>query len=137
MHSRHLLIAGLIVFSTGGVLAAQTAMNHPTPGDPLQAKSDCRAGCNKNFNGCQESSQSAVFNASPGYHLVPESRATIGQQKGSPGLRSEPKWIIDRYPAGSETPTRLIVRPDLATCHGEDGDTQGITWYNMEVQQAR
>lgn len=136
MHSRRMLIAGFIVVSTGGVLAAQTATHHPSPGDPLTATSDCRAGCQRNFNGCQESSQAAVFNASPGYHLLPDTVATIGQRKGSPGLRSEPRWIKDPAPPGSSRPTRLIVRPDLATCHGEDGDTQGITWYDIQVLQA-
>lgn len=135
MPTRRLVIAAFIVVSTGGVLAAQTATHHPSPGDPLTAKTDCRAGCQRNFNGCQESSQSAVFNASPGYHLLPRTVATIGKQKGSPGLRSEPKWIIDRHPTDSATPTRIIVRPDLATCHGEDGDTQGITWYDIQVLQ--
>jgi hypothetical protein len=134
MPTRRLAIAGIAILSSGGILVAQTTMHHPT--NALTAKTDCRAGCQGSFNGCQESSRSAVFNASPGYHLDPTSRQTIGQQKGSPGLRSEPKWIIDRYPAGSETPTRVIVRPDLATCHGEHQHTQGITWYDIQMEQA-
>lgn len=136
MPTRHLAISGLVILSSAGILAAQTA-THQAPGDPLVATTDCRAGCNKNFNGCQESSQSAVFNASPGYYLRPDSVKRIGMRKGNPGLRSEPEWVKERFPEDSETPESIIVSPNLATCHGEHPHTQGINYYDFQVLQAK
>lgn len=136
MFSQRQFAVGAVTLCMSGVLAAQV-IEHLPNSVALTASTECRAGCQGNKAGCQESQQAAVFNATAGYYLRVDSVTKIGEQKGSPGLVSEPRWINDIYPQGSTTPTRIIVRPDLATCVGEDGDTQGITRYNFQALQQR
>lgn len=134
MFSQRQFIAGAIVLCSSGVLAAQIARHPPSPLH-LTAKTECRAGCQGSRSGCQESQQAAVFNATDGNYLLLNSVTKIGHQKGNPGLSSDPLWLIEPYPAGSRTPSRIIVRPNLATCIGDDPHTQGITYYDFQVQQ--
>ncbi len=134
MRTRRRAIAGFFVLSTSSMVAAQVASNH-TAATAVTGTTDCRAGCQRDFNGCQESGQAAVLNASPGYHLLLDSVVKIGERKGNPGLRAEPRWDIKGYPEGSATPMSIIVKPVLATCYGEDGDTQGITYYDFQALQ--
>ncbi len=143
MHSRRLLIAGFIVVSTAGVVAAQTATHHPNPPPPspslaVRATTDCRAGCQGNRAGCQESSQAAVFNASPGYFMVRGTVVRIGERKGSPGLTGPPTFLEPEYiPTGSSRPQTIIVKPDVRTCVGDDPHTQGITYYDFQALQEK
>jgi hypothetical protein len=100
---------------------------------------ECRAGCQGNTSGCQESWKTAVLSATPGWRLY---RSTLTISRKWPGsdttpLAAEPRWIITSEPAGSERPISITIRPDVASCDGTDGDRQSRTHYEWTAVQGR
>jgi hypothetical protein len=130
---RKLLIAAATTLTSTSVLAAQT----PTSA-ALSAVTDCRAGCQGGEGNCQQSTQNAVFTAADGYHLLAGSQTVIKHWNASdsPGLRAEPKWIVDSFVYEGKL-LRATIHPDLSTCVGVSPHTQGVTFYEFQMLQHR
>lgn len=103
----------------------------------MRAQTECRAGCQGNVRGCQESLQAAVFTASPGRWLMVDSRTLVKRWNASdsPGLAAEPRWIVETYPANSSRALSVTIRPDVSSCVGISGDTQGVTFFEFQLVQ--
>ena len=118
---------------------SQQVVARPYNAGYLEAVADCRAGCQGNLAGCRETTVRAVFNAPSGSHLLRDSRAIASQRNASdsPGLAHEPQWVIETYPANSDRPVQMTIRPDINSCVGKSGDTQGVTFYTWRVSIER
>lgn len=93
---------------------------------------DCRAGCQGNKKGCQESlTKSARIDSIPGKFFDANTLRIVRQSNAadSPGLVRPPNWIIERVPPNASHPTSIIVSPIINTCEGNSPDTQGVTFY--------
>ena len=102
------------------------------PPNGRSAEVDCRAGCQGNERGCQESYiGSARLDAKPGKYFDASTLRITSYRNASdsPGLRREPKWTIRRVPDDSSQPTSIVVTPDKSTCEGKSPHTQGVTFY--------
>lgn len=93
---------------------------------------DCRAGCQGNNKGCQESyTKEARLDAAPGKYFDFTTLRIVRSWNASdsPGLSATPIWIKSRVPTDASAPTSIIIRPEIASCIGISGDTQGVTFY--------
>ena len=137
MSIRQVLIAAATTLTSASVAAAQAEIHSMAP-VALSATTDCRAGCQGATTGCRESMQSAVFTADAGFHLVPGSQTVVRHWNASdsPGLRAEPKWIPDPLYVDGKL-LRVTIRPDKTTCVGVSPDTQGVTFYEIQMLQQR
>lgn len=117
-----------------GVQAGVAGGGAPTA---IRATTECRAGCQGNVRGCQESLQSAVFTASPGRWLMVDSRTLVKRWNASdsPGLAAEPRWIVETYPANSNRALSVTIRPDKLSCVGVSPHTQGVTFFEFQLIQ--
>ena len=133
-HTRTMLaVLALGAVATGQAAAQQAAADgHPT------GVTDCRAGCQGRLTGCREITMIATITAKPGMVLLPDSMKVVRQWNApdSPGIVGTPQFFIaSRYPQGASRPYTMTVKPDLSTCTGRSPDTQGVTFYEIQVLQ--
>lgn len=110
------------------------------PGTAVKDTTECRAGCQGNSTGCQESMKTAVLVAAKDMRLH---RGSLVMSKSWPGsdttgLAREPQWEITSYPAGDLRPLSISIKPILSTC---EATSQGIhkqarTHYEFTVVQS-
>lgn len=101
------------------------------------AEVDCRAGCQGNEKGCQESyNQEARLDSQPGKYFDFSTLKITSYRNadGSPGLRREPKWTIVRVPHNASHPTSIIIAPVVSSCEGVSPHTQGVTFYTWSAE---
>ncbi len=101
------------------------------------AEVDCRAGCQGQETGCQESyNKEARLDSSPGKYFDASTLKITSYRNAadSPGLRREPKWTIVRIPHNASHPTSIIITPVISTCEGKSPHTQGVTFYTWSAQ---
>lgn len=103
----------------------------------VKANTECRAGCQGNTTGCQESWETAVLSASPGMRLYSDSLIISRSWPGgdTTGLAKEPKWEITMVPAGDKRPVSISVKPILSTCVGSNADKQSRTHYEWSAAE--
>ena len=103
----------------------------------IRAETVCKAGCNGNTRGCQDSGVTAYLVASRGSRLRRGSLTMVRRydKPDGPGINGEPEWEITSYPVGDESPLTITVKPNIKTCVGRSPDTQGITTYVFEAAQ--
>ena len=133
-HTRTMLaVLAFGAIATGEVAAQEEAASgHPT------GVTDCRAGCQGRLTGCREITMIATITAAPGMVLLPDSMKVVKQWNApdSPGIIGTPEFfIVTRYPKDSPRPYTITVKPDLSTCTGRSPDTQGVTFYQLQVLQ--
>ena len=98
---------------------------------------DCRAGCQGNFRGCQESlTGQARLEAKPGRHFDFSTLKITRRSNASdsPGLKQDPKWTFETMPEHVSNPTTIIIRPQVNTCVGNSIHTQGVTFYEWSAK---
>jgi len=130
IHFEHLVAAGVFLLVGTSAIATEKETRR-------SAVVDCRAGCQGNERGCQESyNKSARLDARPGkYFDASTLRITkIWNASDSPGLAREPQWQIVRVPDNASQPTSLIVTPVVSTCIGKSPHTQGVTFYEWSAE---
>lgn len=123
-------IQSVLKFSASATFLLATAFGVNAAG--RSAVVDCRAGCQGNEKGCQESyNKNARLDSAPGrYFDAATLRITkVTNASDSPGLAREPMWQIVRVPDNASQPTSLIITPDLSSCIGRSPHTQGVTFY--------
>jgi hypothetical protein len=131
-----LLVAPVAIVCGCGLFALQALAQS---NDRISATIDCRAGCQGNPRGCQESLTHAITLQAPvGYHVRPETLSVQNRYNASdsPGLQNEPEWFISRYPANSNRPRYISVSPNKNTCVGRSPHTQGVTFFVWGVSIA-
>lgn len=131
-------LASVAVCATAQVTTEKNNWNSP-PSTTVSANTECRAGCNGNTAGCQESYETAVIAASPGMLLYRESLTIAQSWPGSDttGLVTEPQWSITTIPAGDPRPVSITVKPIVTSCKGRDAHTQSRTHYKWTAVQGR
>ncbi len=125
MSKKYILSTFLAVFACTPAIAGKSGRT---------AVFDCRAGCQGQTQGCQESlMKSARIDAAPGKYFDTATVRVIKQWNASdsPGLVRVPDWNIERIPENSANPKSLIVSPVVTSCQGKSGDTQGVTFYEI------
>jgi len=131
----------LVTFAMCATAQVATEKNgwHPAVSPTVSANTECRAGCNGNTAGCQESYETAVIAASPGMLLYRDS-LTISQSwagADTTGLVKDPQWDITTIPAGDPRPISITVRPIVASCEGRNAHKQSRTHYKWTAVQGR
>lgn len=121
-------VASLCLVSSSAVLAH---------GTKVSAETECRAGCQGNKAGCQESYKAAVIAARPGMRLYRESLTISRTWPGSDtsALAAEPQWDISFVPADDPRPVSVTIKPVLSTCIGRDAHKQSRTHYEWTAVQ--
>jgi hypothetical protein len=106
-------------------------------GSNVSAETECRAGCQGNKAGCQESYKAAVIAARPGMRLYRESLTMSRSWPGgdTSALAAEPQWDISFVPADDPRPVSVTIKPVLTTCIGRDAHKQSRTHYEWTAVQ--
>jgi len=103
----------------------------------LSAETDCRAGCQGNKSGCQESGQAAIIAADKGMRLYKESLTISRIWRGgdTTPLATDPQWEIKFVPNNDPRPVSVTIKPILNTCVGLDAHKQSRTHYEWTAIQ--
>ncbi|MBD8563744.1 hypothetical protein IFU01_05670 [Oxalobacteraceae sp. CFBP 8763] len=101
---------------------------------------DCRAGCQGNFRGCQQSvAGQARLEATPGrkFDFSTLKITRRSNAADSPGLENDPDWKFETIPANVSKPTTIIIRPIVNTCIGKSLHTQGVTFFEWSADYVK